>query len=54
MMTAMSGKFLPSPNPAKLAENGPNRYLNITDPSIWFYSTDRDNMYHQFDNINPT
>ena len=31
MMTAMSGKFLPSPNPAELAENGPNRYLNITD-----------------------
>ena len=34
MMTAMSGKFLSSPNPAELAENGPNRYLNITDPSI--------------------
>ena len=25
MMTAMSGKFLPSPNPAELAKNGPNR-----------------------------
>ena len=38
MMTAMSGKFLPSPNPAELAENGPNRHQNITDPSILFYS----------------
>ena len=38
MMTAMSGKFLPSPNPAELAENGPNHYLNITDPSIRLYS----------------
>ena len=38
MMTAISGKFLPSPNPAELAENGPNRHQNITDPSIRFYS----------------
>ena len=38
MMTAMSGEFLPSPNPAELAENGPNRHQNITDPSIRFYS----------------
>ena len=39
MMTAMSGKFLPSPNPAELAENGPNRHQNITNPSIHFYSS---------------
>ena len=38
MITAMSGKFLLSPNPAELAENGPNRHRNTTDPSIRFCS----------------
>ena len=38
MMTAMSGKFLPSPNPTELAENGPNRYRKITPTSIRCYS----------------